>query len=446
MTVAAPARARRSLDAYLQPKTLQMLVLGFSSGLPFLLVGATLGYWLREAGATLTLIGYASGVGLAYSFKFLWAPIIDRTNAPLFGFLGRRRGWIALAQVVVGLGLIAMAAAGPVGGLGALVALSALVALASATQDIVIDAWRIESAANADELGLLTSAATFGYRIAILATDAIILILADWLGWSLSYGIFGALMAIGLAVTFLAPEPARADRALDIKQRELPLTSWRGLYDAVAGPFIEFFRAHGVLALLMLTAIALYRLPDFLMGPMANPFYHDLGLTKTLVGEVRGSIGLVASLAGIAAGGFCALRFGSMRALIIGGILQGLSIAAFSLLAYWGTDIRLFMGVMAGDSFGTSFAGIALVTYMSSLTSIGYTATQYALLSSAYTLVGKSFKTLSGLIIEGLKGSMGLMQAYGAFFIACGLIGIPAIILFVLLIRAHNRREPAQVP
>ena len=436
----APAqRAKPALADYLQPRVLVMLALGFSSGLPFLLVGNTFGYWLRDEGTSLSAIGLLSGVGLAYSLKFLWAPIVDRVRAPLFGKLGYRRGWMALMQLVIVLGLFAMAATGVKLGTTMLGACALLVALGSATQDIVIDAWRIESARNTDELGLLTSAATFGYRVALLGTDAVILIVADNIGWSASYALYGVLMSFGLVATLLATESQRADNALHEKESQAPLWTASGLFDAVTGPFIAFFKTHGWMALLMLSAIALYRLPDFFMGPMCNPFYHDLGLSKSVVGEVRATIGLIASFAGIAAGGFCVLRLGNMRALVIGGVLQAVSIAAFSLMAYWGADLRLFGAIMAGDSFATSFAGVVLVAYMSSLTSLGYTATQYALLASAYAFVGKVMKTQSGIIVDALKTSQGLMDAYGYFFIAAGLIGIPAIVLFVILGAQYRR-------
>jgi len=434
-------KPRRSLRAYLQPKTLQMLVLGFSSGIPFFLVGNTLSYSLREQGITLTAIGLASGVGLAYSLKFLWAPLIDRVDAPIFGFLGRRRSWIFLAQIIIAAGLLAMGAFGLERGPLALVALALVVAFASATQDIVIDAWRIESSIDKEDLGLMTSTATFGYRMAVLATDALILILADKVGWQLSYGLFGVLTVACMVATWLAPEPLVADAVMKAKAQAASLYTARGVFDAIAGPFIAFFKTHGWLALLMLAAIALYRLPDFIMGPMANPFYHDIGLTKTLVGDVRATIGLGASLAGIAAGGFFALRFGHIVALIVGGVLQAVSIAAFGLLAHKGVSMWLFFAVMAGDSFGTSFAGIVLVAYMSSLTSLGYTATQYALLASAYSLIGKLFKTVSGAMIDSLKDSMGLLDAYAAFFVAAGLVGIPGVALFLVLARIHARRE-----
>src|SRR5258708_4703561 len=279
-----------------------MLLLGFSSGLPFYLVGNTFGFWLRDEHTSLTAIGFLSWVGIAYSLKFLWAPLIDRVDLPLFKRLGHRRGWMMFSQIVVGLALAAMGGTGTKAGLARLGAFALVRALASSTQGIVVDAWRIESADDGEEQGLLASAYQFSYRLALLTTDSLILIVAAAVGWRMSYGIYGACMAVGMIATWFAKEPERADAVIDEK-REAPL--WRRFFDAVVGPFIAFFRAHGWLALLMLAAISLYRVPDFVMGPMSNPYYHDIGLSKETVGAVRGSIGLIATFAGIAAGGFC---------------------------------------------------------------------------------------------------------------------------------------------
>ena len=248
------------------------------------------------------------------------------------------------------------------------------------------------------------------------------------------------LMGIGVAASFAAFEPARADAVMHGKA---PLWTPRGFFDAVVGPFIAFFRTHGWLAFLMLAAISLYRLPDFVMGPMANPFYHDIGLSKEMVGAVRGSIGLIATFAGIAAGGFCALKFGYMRALIVGGLLQAAAVAAYAILAFASASVPVFALVMAGDNFSISFAGVALVAYMSSLTNLGYTATQYALLSSTYAWMGKILKGFSGAAVESLSASHGLVHAYGIFFIGCGVIGVPAVILFAALGLWHKRIQLA---
>jgi PAT family beta-lactamase induction signal transducer AmpG len=427
---------------YLRPKTLTMLLLGFSSGLPFYLVGNTFGYWLRDEHTSLTAIGFLSWVGIAYSLKFLWAPLMDRTDLPLFKRLGHRRGWMMFSQIVVGLALCAMGGTGTKLGLARLGAFALVVAFASSAQDIVVDAWRIESADDGEEQGLLASAYQFSYRLALLATDTLILILAANVGWRMSYGVYGAGMAVGMIATWFAKEPERADAVMDEKERKAPLWTPRGFLDAVVGPFIVFFRAHGWLALVMLAAISLYRLPDFIMGPMSNPYYHDIGLSKQTVGAVRGSIGLIATFAGIAAGGFCSLKLGYMRALIIGGIVQAAAIAAYATLAFVGTSLPVFALVMAGDNFGISFAGVALVAYMSSLTNLGYTATQYALLSSTYAWLGKILKGFSGAMVESLSTSHGLIHAYGIFFIACGLTGVPAVLLFAALGYWHRRKQP----
>ncbi|HWA20945.1 MAG TPA: MFS transporter [Caulobacterales bacterium] len=419
-----------------QPRVVGMLALGFSSGLPFMLSAGTLGYWLRDEGTTLTAIGFASWVGIAYSMKFLWAPLIDRLPPPLLGAMGRRRGWIALTQIVLAATLFAMAATGPHGpaGIGGLVALALALAIASSTQDIVIDAWRIEAAADKDELGLLSAAGQLGYRAALLCADALILIFAQHLGWQLSYSIMALLMLAGLAATFLVvSEPEQADATLREKSTAAPIWTPRGFADAVAGPFIAFFKTHGMLALLMLAMISLYQLPNFMMGPMLTPFYHDLGLAKDQVGIIRTTIGLPASLLGIAAGGVFTLRFGYIRGLIAGIILEAIATGIFAWPAFVGPGNNVFAIVMAIDSFGLSFAGVALVTYMSSLTTLGYTATQYAILSSTYVLAGKFLKGFSGKIVDTLAQSHDQMTAYGLFFLYAASIGVPVLALCLML-------------
>ena len=432
-------RGRHVMASLGQPKVAVMLMLGFSSGLPFLLTGNTLGYWLRDEGTTLQAIGFLSWVGLAYSLKFLWAPVVDRLDAPLFGRFGRRRSWMLLTQVLVAAGLLGFSMSGPTHGLTAVGALALLVAFASSTQDIVVDAWRIEAASDSDELGLLSAAYQLGYRAALLVTDALILISANHLSWPISYSMMAALMGVGIAASFAAVEPRRTELDAGAQPETRRLGSLRGFADAVIGPFAEFFRVYGWVALLMLAMISLYRLPEFVMGPMANPYYHDLGLSKDAVGAVRGSIGLVASLLGIAAGGLSAVRFGYFRTLLLGLAMQSVVIANFAILAYTGPDLRVFATVMAFDNFGAAFAGVALVTYMSSLTSLGYTATQYALLSSAYTYVGKFAKGFSGVMVESLASGRTLLEGYALFFIGAGLLGVPALVLCLVLARVHDQ-------
>src|SRR5215475_6939379 len=212
-----------------------MLLLGFSSGLPFYLVGNTFGYWLRDEHTSLKAIGFLSWVGIAYSLKFLWAPLLDRVDLPLFKRLGHRRGWMMFSQIVVGLALAAMGTTGAKVGLGRLGAFALIVAFASATQDIVVDAWRIESADDGDEQGLLASAYQFSYRIALLCTDSVILLVAADVGWRIPYGIYGACMAVGMIATWFAKEPGRADAVMGKNGREAPLWTLRGFFDAVVG-------------------------------------------------------------------------------------------------------------------------------------------------------------------------------------------------------------------
>ena len=430
-------KARDVLKAMGQPKVAIMLALGFAAGLPFMLIGNTLGYWMREGGVDLKVIGFASWVGLAYTLKFLWAPVIDRVSAPVAGRLGRRRGWMILAQIGIGAGLVGMALIGPKAGMG-FFWLAGLTAFCAATQDIVVDAWRIEIANDADELGLLTAAYSLGYRAALLCTEALILLLAAAVGWPVSYGFFGLVMAIGVGATLLAKEPVQADAILNAKEAEAPLWTPRGLFDAIAGPFIAFFKAQGAFALLILVMITLYHLSDYMRGPISNPFYHDLGLAKTTVGIVRGSIGLWCTIAGVAVGGLASVRLGYFRSLIVGAIMQPVFIAPFGLLALVGPNTTLFSVIMGLDAFAIGFSGVALVAYMSSLTSLGYTASQYAVLTSAVAFAGKSLKGFSGAIVDGLQQGRDLMHAYSLFYFGAALFGVPAVILCLILARPRR--------
>ena len=444
-TAAAPKKrgARDVLASLGQVRVLITLLLGFGSGLPFLLTGATLSIWLAEGDVALSAIGFISWVGLAYSFKFIWAPVVDRFDVPLLGRFGRRRGWMLFSQGLVGASLIAMAIIGPEGGLTALGIAALVTAFASATQDIVVDAWRIETAENEDDMGLLTSAYQLGYRFAILAGNALILFFAGWFGWNGAYAIWGAAMSIAIIATLFAKEPVDRSAIAKVTGGAPPWTL-RGMFDIVIGPFLNFIKTHKTAALLMLAAISLYRLPDFVMGPMVGPFYIELGLTKEAIGAMRLSFGLIGSLAGIAAGGLCAVRFGFGRTLLIGALIGPMSNLGYTLMALAGLSTPMFAGVLFVENFSEGFAGAALVAYMSSLTSIGYTATQYALLSSFYALLGKFLKGFSGVVVETLQQGHELMVAYSLFFAGTAAVGIPAVILCWMLDR-RNRRLKAEL-
>jgi len=528
MTDGKPATPKRPgwrdvLRGLRQRKVAVMLLLGLSAGLPFMLVGNTMGLWLREGGIELTAIGFLSWVGIMYSMKFLWAPLIDKVDVPILGrLIGHRRGWMLLAQLVVAIGLVGMALITPQGGLIAFASLALVAAFASATQDIVIDAWRIESADDSEELALLSSAYQLGYRLALLLTDAWILVIAAKIGWVASYELIAGLMVLGMVAVLFAresrvrkpgpvvaiPDPRGGvlgvsdamvvrwicalvlgvsaiaymiaahnfwekgwdwgDLGFGIgvpsavwllvrRSRDgvpVPDATWSrplvrpllNLFDALVGPFIIFFRDHGKAALLILLAISFYRLPDFVMGPMANPFYNDLGISKETVGVVRGTIGWVGTTIGIVVAGLSVLRFGFVTTLMIGAVVGPGSNLAFAYLAWHGADIDVFSAAMAIDNFSQGFAGVALIAYMSSLTSLGYTATQYALLSSFYAMPGKFLKGLSGAVVDGLAKSHALIDAYALFFVGTALVGIPALLLCLWLVRHTRMQPPAPQP
>ncbi len=441
-----PRRPRRGvgevLRALRRPKVAVMLGLGFSSGLPFLLIGNTLSYWLGDAHVNLALIGYLSWVGLAYSLKFVWGAIVDSVPAPLLGRLGLRRGWMIWAQLAIAVGLAGMAASDPRLRLGALTGFAVLTAFAGATQDVVIDAWRIESAEDGEELDLLTASYKLGYQIAIILTTSVILLMADAFGWAAAYGAFAVLVAVGLVSTLFAREPARADVALVLKRRA-GLNPMR-LIDPVIGPFVAFFRQWGPMALLILLTVSAYHLSDYLRGPVINPFYVQVGLHKPVVAGVRLAVGLPFTLLGIAAGGLFAARFGHMRALLVGAVLQPFAVAAFGLLALTGPSLPVFSGLMAFDDFTMNFAGIALIAYMSTLTQLGYTATQYALLTSALAWSGKLLKGWSGAVVLGLAHGRELGGAYALFFCGAGALGVVALLLCLALAWVEGARRRQQ--
>ncbi len=256
-----------------------MLGLGFSSGLPFLLIGNTLSYWLGDSHVNLALIGYLSWVGLAYSLKFIWGAVVDSVPPPLLARLGRRRGWMLWAQLGVFAGLAGMAASDPHARLAALTGFALLAAFSAATQDVVIDAWRIESAADAEELDLLTASYKLGYQIASILTASVILLMAEAIGWATSYGVFAAAVLIGVTATLFAREPVQADAAIERKVRSR-LRLARAADAAVRSLRRLLPPNRGALALLILLTVSAYHLSDYLRGPVINPFYVQVGLQQ----------------------------------------------------------------------------------------------------------------------------------------------------------------------
>lgn len=452
MTMTADTTPARTwldtLRPYAQPRPVAMLFLGFSAGLPFLLVFSTLSAWLREAGIDRTTIGLLSWVGLAYSFKLLWAPIVDRMPIPLLTrWLGRRRSWMLLSQLALITGLAAMAQGDPAQHLAILAVLAICVAFASATQDIAIDAWRIESAP-LQQQGTMAAAYQLGYRAGLLMATAGALWLAGEFHWRIAYLTMAALAGVGLITTLCIAEPEvrisadtvlREQRVLDFLEAKAhwprPLRHLGGWFvGAVVCPLVDFFARNGTTTgVLILAFIGSFRLTDYTMGVMANPFYLDVGYTLQEIALVAKGYGVVASIIGVIAGGIGVTRLGVVRALIVGGVLVILSNLAFATLAFARDPGLLSLAaVVSGDNFAYNFAGTAFIAYLSGLTNTAYTATQYALFSSLFSLPGKLLMGASGFVVDTF--------GYPLFFVYTSALGIPAL----LIIRWLSRRMPPQ--
>jgi PAT family beta-lactamase induction signal transducer AmpG len=432
------------LRVYSEPAAVRMLVLGFAAGLPLLLVLGTLSFRLREAGIERATIGYLSWVGLAYGFKWAWSPLVDRLPLPLLtNALGRRRAWLLLSQAVIIGGLIAMALGDPQQGLRALTTAALVVAFASATQDIALDAYRIESAA-VEKQGALAAMYQTGYRLAMIWAGAGVLWIAaraagDEAGyqasaWTTAYLAMAASMGVGVIAVLLAPEPAaEATRALIDEGRAQAggerLAAW--LRSAVVGPFADFIGRYRWQALLLLALIATYRISDVVMGIMANPFYVDMGYTKDEVAAVSKLYGVVMTLAGAFLGGALALRFGVIRILMLGAVLSAASNLLFAWIAGRGHDLTGLIFVISADNLSAGIASAAFIAYLSSLTNVTYSATQYALFSSVMLLLPKFVAGFSGVFVDA--------HGYVAFFYSTAALGIPVLLLVWLAGRVVAR-------
>lgn len=431
---------------YRHPRVAAMLFLGFSAGLPFLLVFSTLSAWLAQAGIERGTIGLLSWVGITYSIKFFWAPVVDRLKLPLLhALLGRRRSWMLLAQLGMGAGLAGLALHDPTTHLARMVGFALLVAFCSATQDIAIDAWRIE-ATNAARQGAMSAAYQLGYRIALIVAGAGCLFLAAEHGWRAAYLAMAGLALVGVLTTLGVPEPEAGERGtLQAEARvlawvernaRLPRTvreagAW--FVGAVVCPFVDFFQRNGVqLGVAILCFVGLFRLTDITMGSMANPFYLAMGYTLKQVAAIAKFYGVILSIAGAFLGGIAVVRWGAARALMIGGVLVIVSNLGFAALALHGqADVTGLALVISGDNLASGFAGSAFIAYLSGLTNSAYTATQYALFSSLFTLPGKLLGGASGYVSEAL--------GWPGFFLYTSVLGLPALLLIVWL----NRRVPA---
>ncbi len=437
---------RDALKVYLEPATLRMLALGFSAGLPLLLVLGTLSFRLREAGIDRTTIGYLSWVGLAYGFKWVWAPLVDRLPLPpLTTLLGRRRGWLLLAQGMVVAGLVGMALNDPRQGLAPLIWCALLVAFGSATQDIALDAFRIESAETRKQAALAAAYQT-GYRLAMIWAGAGVLWVAAWAevapaaaaatgaaayqngAWKTAYLVMAASMAVGVLTVLLSPEPVR--RVLP-----KPKNAAEWLQSVLIEPFADFIRRYKWQAALILSLIAIYRISDVVMGIMANPFYVDMGFTKDEVATVSKIYGVVMTLAGAFVGGVLSMRLGVMRVLMLGAVLSAASNLLFAWLASRGHDLTALIAVVSADNLAGGIASAAFIAYLSSLTNISYSATQYALFSSLMLLLPKFIAGYSGAFVDA--------HGYAQFFTATALLGLPVLLLVALAARITTTKAPA---
>lgn len=431
-----PHSWRHAFSVYTQPEVLGMIFLGFSAGLPFILVSSTLSAWLADEQVSLSVIGYFSLVGVAYSIKVFWAPVIDRLPLPLLTrVFGKRRSWMLLSQVGIAVGLWGMSLL-PVGNqLQQLAWLSVWVAFCSATQDIVIDAYRIEVVAVKFQ-GAMAATYVFGYRLALLVAGAGALYLAEFVNWQIAYQIMAALMLVGIVSTLLIHEPAHnvnlsAQTIEATLERSLHVEANGGLLrwflDAVVSPFLEFFQRNGRRGFLILALIALYKMSDIAMGVMANPFYLDLGFSKKEIADVTKVFGFFMTILGTSLGGVFVLRYGVMRPLLFGAIIVALTNLLFAVLAVVEPNLYLLAGVVSADNLCGGIASAVFIAYLSGLTNSAYTATQYALFSSLMTLPAKLIGGFSGEIVSG--------YGYDGFFVYAALIGVPAIILVALVMR-----------
>ena len=426
----------QSFKVYLEPASLRMLFLGFSAGLPLLLVLGTLSFRLREAGLDRATIGYLSWVGLAYGFKWCWSPLVDRMPLPLLTrALGRRRSWLLFSQALIMTGLVGMALTDPRQALEPMVWCALLVAFGSATQDIALDAFRIESA-DVQHQGALAATYQTGYRLAMIWAGAGVLWIAarsevapvaagaaalyQQNAWQTAYLVMAGSMLVGSLTVLLSAEPAR---------RELPpakdLADW--LRGALVEPFADFITRYRWQAALILSLIAIYRISDIVMGIMANPFYVDMGYTKDEVAAVTKIYGVIMTLAGAFIGGVLSMRFGVMRILMLGAILSAGSNLLFAWLAGHGHDVMALIFVISADNLSSGIASAAFIAYLSSLTNVSYSATQYALFSSMMLLLPKWVAGFSGRYVDAF--------GYSHFFVSTALLGLPVLVLVWLASR-----------
>tara|TARA_B100000809_G_scaffold263852_1_gene318105 strand:- start:59 stop:1444 length:1386 start_codon:yes stop_codon:yes gene_type:complete len=434
---------------YCKPRVLAMLFLGFSAGLPLLLVFSTLTAWLNDMGVARSTIGFFGWVGITYSVKVFWAPVVDRLPLPwLTSLLGKRRSWMLLGQLGVIGGIVLMVSIDPQTQLWWLALAAVFIAFFSATQDIAIDAYRIEAVITQYQ-GAMSATYVFGYRLAMLVAGAGTLFIAEPSNWSLeialadawqfAYLSMAALMSVGVITVLIVSEPEHKNDS-ETEQLEAEWVNdvtrgkkgkWQRLQawfvSAVVCPFADFLHRHGRFALVILAFVGCYRISDIVMGVMANPFYLDLGFSKNQIAAVGKIFGFIMTLLGAFTGGILVVRFGVFRPLLAGAIMVAATNLLFAQLALVGADVNWLALVISADNFSGGFANAAFIAFLSGLVNRAYTATQYALFSSFMTLPGKFFSGFSGVLVDA--------SSYYEFFIYAAVMGIPAIIFSVIVMR-----------
>jgi len=437
---------RESLLVYVRARVVGMWFLGFSAGLPFLLVFSTLSFWLAEENVNKATIGFFSWIGITYSIKVIWAPVIDRLPFPfLTKLLGKRRSWMLVAQVGIALGLLGMASINPANNLQAIALFGLLVAFSSATQDVALDAYRIE-AMDKEYQGAMSAMYIFGYRTALLVAGAGALYVSELTDWQMTYVIMALLMAVGMITVLVIREPEHVVSDVT-REQEINTaavfdgsstdSTWHRIKawfsSAVVSPFVDFIKRYGKFAIIILIFIGIYRISDITMGVMANPFYHDMGYSKIDIANIGKIFGFFMTIFGAATGGVLVVRYGIHRPLVLGATLVAVTNLLFAYLATLGPDLVWLSIVISADNFSGGLAGSAFIAFLSSLTNSAYTATQYALFSSLMTLPAKILGGFSGVIVEG--------YGYEWFFSYAAVLGLPAIIVALYLTVSPSARH-----
>ncbi len=396
---------------------------GFSSGLPYVLILITLTAWLRDIGIDLSLIGFISWISLAYSIKFLWAPFVDRFSVPLLNIFGSRRSWIVLMQIIIIISLLTLSNVNPITNLTFFAFIALIIALAGSIQDIAIDAFRIESAKLEDQ-GNLAAGYQFGYRIAILVGSSLALIIASNFSWAFAYQLMALIFVVNIVLSMLVSSESK-----NIELKKL------GHVDSIIEPLKDFFSRFGIkMASILLFIVATYRLTDIVMGPMANPFYIDLGYSLEEIGYIVKVVALFATIFGVFLGGILIKKIGLYKSLIIGAILVMATNLFFSYAALSEKNLTLLASIVASDSIAAGIVGTVNITFLTSLVSQKYTGFQYALLTSLMAFLGKVFAGFSGLIVETFQSLYGFSYGWMSFYIFTSMLAIPAILMIY-----HNR-------